>query len=120
MTCDLVAVGGDVDRAGREVARDVGQQASEDEHRAGLGDLGGHRDPGRDLVVERREGQRALLAGLDEDTREHRDRRPVRQSASGPRHRLGEDIAFHPKLHRLTALSRSARAWCSQSCVIAD
>ena len=33
---------------------------------------------------------------------------------------LGEDIAFHPKLHRLTALSRSARVWCSQSCVIAD
>ena len=58
--------------------------------------------------------------GLEQDTGEDRDGRPGRESASGPRHRLGEDIAFDPELHRLTALSSSALVWCSQRCVIAD
>ena len=47
-------------------------------------DVGRHGDPGRDLVVERRQGQRPVVVGLEQDTGEDRHRRAVRQAASRP------------------------------------
>ncbi len=96
----LVALGADVDRPVGQVAGDLGEQAAQDEHLAGLGDLGGHGDLGRDLVVERREGQAALLVGLDEHAGENGDRRTCRQASGHPGHGIGENLTFDPELHR--------------------
>ncbi len=84
VTLDLAALGRDVDRLAGQVAGDVGQQPAGDQHPAGLAHVGGHGDPGRDLVVEGRQGQRALGVGLEQDAGEDRHRRAVRQAASGP------------------------------------
>ena len=97
---DLVALGRDVDRLARQVAGDVGEQPAEDEHGAALGDLGRDGDLGGDLVVERRQGQGALVVGLDEHTGEDRHRRAGRQASGHPGHGVGEDLTFDPKLHR--------------------
>ena len=74
---DLVAVGDDVDRLVGQVAGDVGEQPAEHEDPAGLGDVGGNGDLGGDLVVERGQGEAALVVGLDEHPGQHRDRRTV-------------------------------------------
>ena len=105
MTCDLGAVGGDVDRAVGQVARDVGEQPAEHEHRAGLGDLGRDGDLGGDLVVERRQGQRALVVGLDQDAGEHRHRGAGREAAGHPGDRLGQDVTLDAELHLATCPS---------------
>ena len=62
---------------------------------AGDGDLGG------DLVVERRQGQRAVVVGLDQDAGEHRHRGAGGQAARHPGHRLGQDVALDAELHGL-------------------
>ena len=72
----------------------------EHQDRAGLGDVGRDGDLGGDLVVERRQGQRALLVGLEQHAGEHRHRRTGRQAAGHPGHGLGEDVTLDPELHR--------------------
>ncbi len=97
----LRAVGGDVDRPVGQVARDVGQQPAEHEHRAGLGDLGRDGDLGGDLVVERRQGERAVVVGLHQDAGEHRHRGTGGEAARHPGDRLGQDVALDAELHGL-------------------
>ena len=103
---DLRTLGGDVDRAVGEVAGDVGEQPAEHEHGPGLGDLGRDGDPRRDLVVERRQGQGALVVGPQEDAGEHRYGGTRRQPAGHPGDRLGQDVALDAELHGTTTFVR--------------
>ena len=96
----LPSVATSMGRSG-QVARDVGEQAAEHEDGAGLGDLGRDGDPGRDLVVEGREGERAVVGGLEEDAGEDRHGRTGRQPAGHPGDRLGQDVALDAELHGL-------------------
>ena len=109
----LRAVGGDVDRPVGQVARDVGEQPAEHEHGAGLGDLGGDGDLGRDLVVERRQGQRAVVVGLHQDAGEHRHRGTGGEAARHPGDRLGQDVALDAELHGLPPSSGARTRACS-------
>ena len=103
---DLAALGDDVDRAVGQVARDVGEEAAEDEHRAGLRDVGGDGDPGRDLVVERAEGEGAVVRCLEQDAGQDRDRGAGGQPAGHPGDRLGQDVALDAELHGYRPIRR--------------
>ena len=95
----LRALGDDVDRPVRQVARDVGEQPPEHQDRARLGDLGRDGDAGRDLVVERGEGQRAVVLGVQQDAGQHRHRGTCGKTAGHPGDRFGQDVTLDAKLH---------------------
>ena len=98
----LGAVGGHLDRPGRQAAGDVGEQPAADQGHAGLGDVGGDLDPGRHLVVEAGQHQAAGRVGVggQHQARQHGDRRSGRQAAGRPGDCLGQHVALYPEPHR--------------------
>ena len=72
--------------------------------RPDFGDVGGHGDLGGHLVVERGQGEAALVVGLDEHAGEDRHGRTRRQATGHPGHGVGEHVAVDPELHVVPAL----------------
>jgi hypothetical protein len=87
-----------LDRLGREAATDVGQQPAADQGLALVGDLGGQGGAGGRLVVERRQHQ-AVVARLDQQTRQHRDAGADGQAACRPGDGIREYVAVDAELH---------------------
>ncbi len=66
----------------------------------GVGDLGRHLDPGGDLVVEARQPSATPSASASQQqSGEHRHRRPASAGPRHPGHRFGQDVTFDAELH---------------------
>ena len=91
------ALDADVDRLGRQRPGDVGQQPTGHQNASRRSDFGRNLHFGRHLVVE--SGDRQTVVGTGEQhTGQHRHRRPGRQVACHPGHRVGEVFAHQPEL----------------------
>ena len=87
-----------LDGLGGQAAADVGEEPPADQ-RATLGaHVGAQRRAGGGLVVEGREHQ-AVVAGVDQQSGQHRDAGADRQAAGRPGDGIGEDVAFDAELH---------------------
>ena len=90
----------DVDRVRREGPGDVGEEPARDQRAAAVADHRRDLDPGRDLVVEPRHRQRAVVRRIQQDAAEHGHRGPAGQAARDEGHRVGEGVTLHAELHR--------------------
>jgi hypothetical protein len=87
-----------VDRLGRQAARDVGEQAAGDQRDAVVGDVSENRHLGGGLVVEGRQDDLGT-GGLDAQPGEDRDAGTVRQATGYPLDGVREDVALDSNLH---------------------